>query len=108
MTWVSMGSTRSRANGGPYSQSVSNMEDNGIVDIDVNITVPEEAEPGDYTFSVKTRSYWDQDTMDESILTLTVEQIDPEPASEEDDAPFLGLSAIVIVILIGAILRKRI
>ncbi|MEA3558809.1 MAG: hypothetical protein U9R75_06095 [Candidatus Thermoplasmatota archaeon] len=80
---MSMGSTRSTANGGPYSQSVSNLEDNGVAEIEINVTVPDGTEPGNYTFTITTRSYWDKQVIVEIPLTLVVEEFGPEPIPEE-------------------------
>jgi carboxypeptidase family protein len=111
MPWVSMGSTRSTANGGPYSQSVSNLEDNGISDIEINVTVPGDTEPGNYTFTITTRSYWDQQVMEEIPLTLTVKAVEPEPEPipEEEDSglPFLSLSALLVLFFAGGAIRRR-
>ncbi len=106
--WVSMGSTRSFANGGPYSHSVSNLEDNGVADIDINVTVPDDTEPGNYIFTVTARSYWNQQVIDETSLTLTVEAVEPEPVPEEEDIiPFLGLPALLLLLFVGGAIGRR-
>ena len=112
LPWMSMGSTRSTANGGPYSQSVSNLEDNGVADIDINVTVPDDTEPGNYTFTITTRSYWDQQVIVEIPLTLNVVSVETEPepdvvVEEESGLPFLGLPALLVLFLLGGALRRR-
>jgi uncharacterized membrane protein len=108
LSWMSMGRTRSVDVGGPYSQSVSNLEDNGIADIEINVTVPEDAETGNYTFTLTTRSYWDPQVAEEIPLTINVEPVEDE--SEEDDEnglPFLGVSSLLFVLFLGGSLRRK-
>lgn len=115
ISWMSMGNTRSMANGGPYSQSVSNMEDNGVADVDINISVPEDTVYGNYTFTLSARSYWDQQVAFETPLTIEVKSVEeeqePQEEEEEDDdnpIPFIGLASIVFTsLLFGAMKRKR-
>jgi len=108
LTWMSMGSTRSASGGGPYSQSVSNLEDNGVADIEVNVTVPDDAEPGNYTFTVTTRSYWDQQVVDEIPINIIVKSVEQEPEDEEESSiPFLALPSILFVLFLGGALHRK-
>jgi hypothetical protein len=108
LTWMSMGSTRSSSIGGPYSQSVSNLEDNGIADIEINVTIPEDAEPGNYTFTVTSRSYWSEGVSNEATLNIDIEPEDDEVAEEDDSStPFLGISALLLSFVIGGGLRRK-
>jgi hypothetical protein len=113
MDWPSMGKVRSAGNGGPYSQSVSNLEDNGIADIEINITVPEDTEPGNYTFMLRTRSLWEPSLKKDIPLVIQVkasqgEAIDDDP-EEEEGTPFLGFAAILgaISALLAGSPRKK-
>lgn len=103
LSWISLGKIRSAANGGPYSQSVSLMEDNRAANLDINITVPEDTDPGNYTFTIKARSLWDPDTTDEEILVIRV-----DPGEEDEDAiPFVGLFPVVVTLIPALFVRKR-
>jgi len=107
--WASMGApTLTRSSGGPYSQSTSNMEDDGIADIDVNITVPEDAEPGDYVFVMKVASTSDPSVNDE--LNITVKVV-PDAAVDDDDESTPGpgilmVSMSAVLVSIIAIIKR--
>ncbi len=107
LTWMSMGSTRSASSGGPYSQSVSNLEDNGIADIEINVTIPEDIEPGNYTFTVTARSYWNSQVFVEVPLILHVESVEDESEEDDNSLPFLGMASLLLTILIGGSLKRK-
>jgi hypothetical protein len=114
MDWPSMGKVRSTSGGGPYSQSVSNLEDNGIADIEINITVPDDAAPGNYTFTLRTRSLWEPSKKADIPLVITVKgsstgPVDDEIEVEDEETPFLGLSILLTALVISNLMitRKR-
>jgi uncharacterized membrane protein len=113
MDWSSMGKVRAAGNGGPYSQSVSNLEDNGVADIEVNITVPEDTEPGNYTFTLRTRSKWEPSLKTDIPLIIQVKaspvETDDDDVEVEEKTPFLGVAAIlgVVSIFLAGTLRRR-
>ncbi|MGA1873185.1 MAG: carboxypeptidase regulatory-like domain-containing protein [Thermoplasmatota archaeon] len=111
--WAGMGVpalTRSTGGGGPYSQSVSNLEDNGIADIDVNITVPEDAEPGEFDFTLRTTSTSDQKVEDELNITVKVVP-DVQESDEDEETPGPGILVVsmsaVMVSLIALVRRSK-
>jgi hypothetical protein len=102
-----MGSTRSTDVGGPYSQSVSNLEDNGICDIEINVTVPDDTEPGNYTFTLSSRSYWGPQAVEEISFNIIVKSVEEGPDEEDNGLPFLGLSSLLLAIFVGGALGKK-
>ncbi|MGA1822586.1 MAG: carboxypeptidase regulatory-like domain-containing protein [Thermoplasmatota archaeon] len=107
LSWMSMGSTRSSSVGGPYSQSVSNLEDNGIADIDINITIPDDTDPGNYTFTITTRSYWDPQASVETPLTIKIESVEEEAEDDDASLPFLGLASLIGIMILGGIFKRK-
>ncbi|MGA1792914.1 MAG: carboxypeptidase regulatory-like domain-containing protein [Thermoplasmatota archaeon] len=108
--WASLGAPMlTRSSGGPYSQSTSNMEDDGIADMDVNITVPEDAEPGDYEFTLKVTSTSDATVEDE--INITVKVVPDAAADDDESTPGPGILmvsiSVVLVSLIALVRRSK-
>jgi len=107
--WARLGvPVLTRSSGGPYSQSTSNMEDDGIADIDVNITAPEDAEPGDYIFTLKAISTSDPNVADD--LNITVKVVPNTPADDDDeDTPGPGIFMVSLSAMLVSVfaLKKR-
>lgn len=107
ITWMSMGSVRSSSSGGPYSQSVSNLEDNGISDIEINVTVPDDIGPGNYSFTVTARSYWNSQVFVEVPLILHIESVEDGSEESDNSIPFLGMASLLLTILVGGALKRK-
>ena len=108
--WASLGEpviTRSSGGGGPYAQSISNIDDYSIGNVDVNISVPDDAQAGKYNFTIRATSQKDPETFDTMDIYITVK----EKENEEEVGfviPSVGIGAFVLSLsIMGFVFLRR-